>query len=159
VTVKRFCTPGVIYPANPAVHDAYMAKRPAKRVISRLRPLYQRTFIRQWREFREMSQEELAFKVGEYLADRGISDSGYTHASIGRLERGLMPYKQPIMEGIAGALGVTVETLIARPPPKEPGRADAYDELMGLWKKADADDQAKFVEIFRTITRKSGTNG
>jgi transcriptional regulator with XRE-family HTH domain len=97
-----------------------MAKRIVKHPVpgTRLRPLYQRTFIKQWREFKEMSQEELAEHVADYLRENEISEKGYTYASIGRMENGRIPYSQPIMEGIAKALGVSVATLIAVPPPK-----------------------------------------
>lgn len=110
-----------------------MAKRVAK-PTTRLRPLYQRTFIRAWREYREMSQEELAEKVGEYLLENEISEKGYTHASIGRIENGRMPYSQPIMEGIAKALRVPVATLITTPPPED-GVEPPPDQkaLMDLW--------------------------
>jgi transcriptional regulator with XRE-family HTH domain len=113
-----------------------MGKPPKKQQQkSRLRPLYQRTFIRAWRERREMSQEELADKVGEYLLESGISDKGYSYASIGRIENGRMPYSQPIMEGISQALGVPVATLIAHPPPED-GEEPPPDQetLMRLWK-------------------------
>lgn len=81
-----------------------------------------------------MSQEELAELVGDYLRDNGIRDNGYTHASIGRIENGRMPYTQPVMEGIASALGVTVATLISQPPPKEGEEPPpSQEELMRLW--------------------------
>lgn len=121
-----------------SVHDAYMGKRsrkpPTKLPTTRLRPLYQPTFIRAWREFRELSQDELAEKVGEYLMENEISEKGYTYASIGRMENGRMPYKQPIMEGIAKTLGVTVAMLISTPPPKpgEPMPPDP-ETLLRLW--------------------------
>jgi transcriptional regulator with XRE-family HTH domain len=134
-----------------------MGKRPSKtRVVSRLRPMYQPTFIRAWREYREMSQEELAEKVGEYLEERGISEKGYTHASIGRIENGKMPYKQPIMEGIADALDVTVAMLIAQPPPSDPNSPTPDDDLRGAWNNASADDRIKFVQILKTLTGKAG---
>lgn len=113
-----------------------MGKPPIKQQQkSRLRPLYQRTFIRAWRERRKMSQEELAEKVGDYLLESGISDKGYSYASIGRIENGRMPYSQPIMEGISQALGVPVATLIAQPPPEE-GEDPPPDQetLLRLWK-------------------------
>lgn len=119
-----------------AVHDEYMGKKATKRPApgARLRPLYQRTFIRAWRDYRGMSQEELAEHVGEYLLENEISEKGYTHASIGRIENGRMPYSQPIMEGIAKALGVTVAMLISTPPPKkgEPLPPDP-ETLLRLW--------------------------
>lgn len=132
--VKLFCTPGAVFSGTSPVHDAYMGKRPARKPPTRLRPLYQRTFIKQWREYRELSQEELASAVGEYLQERGISEKGYTYASIGRIENGRIPYSQPIIEGIAEALGVSVATLITtRPPfPGEPLPPDP-ETLLRLW--------------------------
>lgn len=135
VTVKPFCTPSAVLPDRAAVHDAYMPRKPRQMVKPRLRPQYQRTQIRAWREAKDMSQEELAQKVGDYLAERGISEKGYTHASIGRIERGLIPYSQPIMEAISDALGVPVQALIAQPPP-DPGEdpPPSHADLLKLWK-------------------------
>ena len=137
VLVKPDCTRGVVQQPGAEVHDAYMAKKITKRDLpgARLRPLYQKTFIKQWREYRNnMSQEELAERVGEYLSENGISEKGYTYASIGRIENGRMPYSQPIMEGISVALGVPVATLITTPPP-EPGQPVPPDPgtLLRLW--------------------------
>lgn len=159
MTVKGFCAPRAVLHRAKIVHHAYMVKRPAKqqKVVSRLRPLYQRTFIKQWREYRELSQQELADKVGEYLAERGIRERGYTHASIGRLENGKMPYKQPVMEAIADALEVTVEILVSRPPPKLPGEADPDTEFRVMWNKADDDEKGMYLDILKTIRRKTGT--
>ena len=135
MVVKQKYTPGVVYRSSPSVHDMHMGKRPTK-VTTRLRPLYQRTFIREWRERREMTQEQLADAVGKYLIDRGIKVTGYTHASIGRMERGLIPYSQPVMEGISSALNVPVRALISQRPP-EPGEEEPPDpeDLLRLWKE------------------------
>lgn len=135
-----------------------MVKKPTpNQVVNRLRPLYQRTFIKPWREYREMSQEELAEKVGEYLSEHGIRERGYTYASIGRLENGKMPYKQPVMEAIADALEVTVEILVSRPPPKPPGERDPDTELRIMLGKADDDTKGMYLDIIERIERKSGT--
>jgi len=113
-----------------------MPKKTTKQHVpgTRLRPLYQRTFIRQWREYREMSQEELAERVADYLRENEISEKGYTYASIGRMENGRIPYSQPIMEGISRALRVPVATLITTPPPN-PGEPFPPDPatLLRLW--------------------------
>jgi transcriptional regulator with XRE-family HTH domain len=157
MTVKAFCTRGVVYPEGNGVHDVYMAKKVPPKVVSRLRPLYQRTFIRDWRKFRELSQEELAEKVGEYLEERGIKEKGYSYASIGRIETGKMPYSQPVMEAIADALEVTVETLIARPPPSSPD-APNPDEVAQAWRVGNLDDQEFLVDVARRIKKeRTGT--
>lgn len=154
--VKPPCTPDAVPGPEYSVHDVYMRTVRPKTVTSRLKPRFQKTFIKPWREFREMSQEELADKVGAYLIERGLKDDGYTHASIGRLENGLMAYKQPVMEAIADALEVTVETLIARPPPSSPD-APNQDELAMAWKSGDDDDRAMLVDVARRINKRTGT--
>lgn len=138
MTVKRFRAPRAVPVDGESVHDAYMGKRPAKPPekppTTRLRPLYQPTCIKQWREHRKMSQEKLAALVSEYLIENEINEKGYTYASIGRIENGRMPYSQPVIEGIAKALRVPVATLIAIPPPKD--RTDpppTQEALMDLW--------------------------
>lgn len=156
MTVKLLCASDAVSEAEFSVHDVYMRTVRPKTVTSRLKPRFQKTFIKQWREFREMSQEELADKVGSYLIERGLKDDGYTHASIQRLENGLMAYKQPVMEAIADALEVTVETLIARPPPSSPD-APNQDELTMAWKAGDDDDRAMLVDVARRINKRTGT--
>jgi transcriptional regulator with XRE-family HTH domain len=83
-----------------------------------------------------MSQEELAQLVGDYLLEAGITEKGYSYASIGRMENGRLPYSQPIMEGISAALRVPVATLIAQPPPKE-GEEPPPDQetLIRFWQE------------------------
>ncbi len=134
--VKPKCTHGAVYRGSPPVHDVYMEKKPTKKgmVQTRLRPLYQRTFIREWRERRKLTQEQLAEMVGEYLEERGIKVGGYSYASIGRMENGKMPYHQAVMEGISDALKVPVTTLISRPPPP-PGEPEPPEPetLLRLW--------------------------
>lgn len=99
--------------------------------------MYQPTCIKLWREYRDMSQERLAELVGEYLIENEINEKGYSYASIGRIENGRMPYSQPVIEGIAKALGVPVATLIAIPPPKDGTEPPPSQEaLMNLWNNA-----------------------
>jgi transcriptional regulator with XRE-family HTH domain len=102
------------------------------------RPVYRATFIRQWREFRGLTLEQLGERVG------------LTHVSLSRIERGLQPYSQPVMEAIAEALQTDVPSLIMRNP-EEPG-------IWSIWESASQGDQRKIVEIAKTITGKTGTN-
>lgn len=131
-----------------------MAKKTEKLVVSRLkkRHMYQRTFIKEWREYRNLTQEQLADAVGAYLVERELAE-GYTHATIGRLENGLVRYTQPVMEAIADALRTNVASLITRNPKTDP------EGMWELWDGANAADKAKIVEITKTIVGKTGTDG
>lgn len=154
IGVKAFCTPGVLYRDNPSVHDVYMPVKKAKKtkkVISRLkRPHFQPTKIKECREAKKLTQDQLAEKVGEYLSERGLA-KGYSYATIGRLERGLVRYTQPVMEAIADALGCDVPTLIVGP-------RDAA-EAPSFWGSASDDDREKLAEYALFLRRKTGTEG
>lgn len=150
MNVKRKCAPGVVYRVRANVHNVYMAKRIVKTVVSRLkRPTYQRTKIKQWREFRELTQDQLAVLVGEYLAERGLA-KGYSYATIGRLENGKVRYTQPVMEAIADALRTDVPSLIVRDPTES-------EDLIALLNKAPADQRRMLSEMVRAAV-KTGTS-
>jgi len=73
------------------------------------------TFIRAWREHRKLSQDELAFEAN---VDKG---------NLSKLERGIYPYRQPILESIAKALKVSPGRLIESPPDESTPLWDAVD--------------------------------
>ena len=112
------------------VHDAYMAKVKPRRQ----QPQYRRTFIRQWREFRGLTLEQLADRVGS------------THATLSRLERGLHPYNQPLLERIAEALRTDPSSLLNRNP-------NNSDIIWPIWEQAGPDERRMIVEIAKTITK------
>ncbi len=91
-------------------------------------PAYGRTFIREWREHREMTLEALAEAVGEKIG-------GMTHASLSRIERGLQPYSQPILEAIAEALDTKPAILLTRDPNDRDGVWAVWDMVVGMAKK------------------------
>jgi transcriptional regulator with XRE-family HTH domain len=51
-------------------------------------------FIKAWRKYRGLTLKELAARVGERTS--GL----FTHASLSRIERGTLPYSQPVLEGV-----------------------------------------------------------
>lgn len=74
-----------------------------------------KTFIKQWRLKRGLSQRKLAARMEvEPGGDEVIS-----HVSISRIETGKQPYSQPILEALAEALSVTPAMLIENDPNKE----------------------------------------
>lgn len=61
-------------------------------------------FIRSWRKHKDFTLERLASRVGT------------THATLSRIERGKIPYSQPLLEALADALETTPASLIMRDP-------------------------------------------
>ncbi|MDE2107220.1 MAG: helix-turn-helix transcriptional regulator [Patescibacteria group bacterium] len=74
-------------------HDLCMARTTLKR-----------TFIRQWREYRGKSLEEVADKIGKH------------HSTLSRIERGVQGYNQQEIEALAVELQTDVVSLLTRDP-------------------------------------------
>lgn len=128
--VKADCTPAALYVDNGSVHDLYMPASKAKKVVVRLKqPDFRPTFIKQWRKHRDLSQEKLAERVANYLAERG-DNSGYTYASVGRLENGKMGYTQMILEALADALQTDPASLLMRDPLDPTGIWSIWDNAL-----------------------------
>jgi transcriptional regulator with XRE-family HTH domain len=122
------------------LHHMYMAQ---KRVTPRFKRRLRRTFLRQWREKREMTLEQLAERVGVRLG------AGFTHASLSRIERGLQPYSQPILEAVADELQIDVASLLMRDP-SDP------EAMWSIWDQAKQGERKIIVDIAKTIV-KTGT--
>ena len=106
---------------------------------------FERTFIKQWREYRHLTQEQLAERVSDFLHYRGFKKS-YTHASIGRLENGKIGYTQVILEALAHSLGTDPPSLLIRDP-TEP------DAIWTIWEKAQPDQRATITEHAEIVVR------
>ena len=76
-----------------------------------------KTFIREWRTFRGLSQRDL-----ERLTN-------ISYVQIGKYERGETPPGVEMLARIAQALGIDVPTLIARDPQQNGGFWEAWDQL------------------------------
>lgn len=98
---------------------------------------FRRTFIRQWREHRNLTLEQLADRI----------DMTSSHLSM--LERGQRGYTQETMEIIADALQTDVASLLMRDP-SEP------DAIWSVWDQAKPGERKMIVDIAKTIT-KTGT--
>ena len=68
-------------------------------------------YFREWREYRGLTLRELAAQM---LDDDGKPLISY--ASLGRIERGLQPYSQPILEAMSEVLGVHPGFLLGEKP-------------------------------------------
>ena len=99
------------------------------------------TFIRQWREHRQLSLERLADRLGT------------TKASLSRIERGLQPYSQPLLEALAEALACAPADLLMRNP------ADP-DGIWSIWDNISEVDRPRAVAVLRAmLTDTTGSGG
>lgn len=96
-----------------------------------------RTFIKEWRVHRGLSQEQLASRLDTSVA------------SISRIESGTQPYTQDVLEAIAEALNTDVASLLMRNP-IDP------EAIWNLWDKAKPGERRMIIDIARTVT-KTGT--
>ncbi|MFA7308104.1 MAG: helix-turn-helix transcriptional regulator [Hyphomicrobium sp.] len=96
-----------------------------------------RTFMREWRDFRRLSQEEVADKLD---IDR---------STISRIERGESPYDQDILERLALVYRCDPEDLLAINPFGENKLHIAYSDL----RRAPAEIQARAVGYIEAILK------
>jgi transcriptional regulator with XRE-family HTH domain len=120
-----------MYDSVSQVHLVYMKQKAAQ---PQFRRQYAPTFIRQWREHRHLTLEQLAARIGT------------THASLSRVERGLQPYSQPLLEALAHALQTDAASLLMRNPADPEG-------IWSIWDKAKAAERRQIVEIAKTLLK------
>ncbi len=95
---------------------------------------FKKTFIRQWRKYRNLTLEQLAERV----------DMTASHLSM--LERGLRGYAQETLEAIADALSTDVPSLLMRDPTDPEG-------IWSIWDNALPGERRQIVEIAKTLKR------
>lgn len=98
------------------------------------RPRFQLTFIRQWRKAKNLSLEALAARVP---MDKG---------NLSKVERGLLPYNQEMLERLADALGTEPASLLMR----DPSDPDGIWTLMDLAKPGI---KRQIIEVAATLVR------
>lgn len=94
-----------------------------------------RTFIRAWRDFRGLSQEQMAGRVD-------MSRENYS-----KIENGKVPYNQDFLEMSAVALNCSVSDLLERDPVIE----TYVDELRRLMIPASENEQRQIIAIAKTL--------
>jgi transcriptional regulator with XRE-family HTH domain len=105
------------------------------------KPPKPRHFIRSWRKHRGLTLEQLADRVDT------------THASLSRIERGLQPYNQYMLEALADALRCEPADLIMRDPLQE-------DSIWSIWSQVPPETRPVVVNMMRGVVgRKTGTGG
>lgn len=111
-----------------------------KKVVPRFRkPAYRKTYLRAWREERGRTLEDAA------------AFAGITHASLSRIERGLQPYSQAILEALSEYYMTDVASLLIRNPKDK-------DSIWSIWEAAKPGERVTVVigDVART-TIKTGT--
>ena len=116
----------------------YMVRKPV-RPIPKPRRVFGPHFLREWRQFKNMTLEA----AGEAV--------GLSHAQLGRIERRLQPYNQELLEALAELYGTTPASLVMRDPSKE-------DSMWSLWDQAKEAEREKIEEYAdMLVKRRTGT--
>ena len=120
-----------------ALHNRSMAKK----VRTRFKQGPRRHFIRQWRTFRGLTQEQLAARAD------------VTPGAISQLEVGRISYTQPTLEAIADALQCTPGDLLNVDPTVD-------GAVWSIWETLSPGERVQAAAILQTFkSSKTGTNG
>lgn len=105
------------------------------------RPL-SRTFLREWRKYNRMTQEQAAEPLN------------LDPTTLGRIERGLVPYDQRLLEAAAELYGCEPADLIMRNPNDPEG-------IWSVWDHAKQGQRQQIVEVAKVIVGadRTGTDG
>ena len=103
------------------------------------KPQRRRHFVKQWRKFKRLTQEQLAERIG------------VTPGAISQLEVGRVSYTQPMLEAIADEFGCKPGDLLNVDPTKE-------GALWSIWENLDVATRNQVVEIAKTFQAKTGTD-
>lgn len=95
------------------------------------------TFIRAWRQFRKMTLQQVADKVG------------LTAGAISQLERGDVSYTQGTLEALAGVYDCLPAELLMRDPKES-------EFIWVAWNTADPMVKRQLVEIAKTLIKSQG---
>jgi transcriptional regulator with XRE-family HTH domain len=99
------------------------------------KPARRLTYIKQWREFRELTQEQLA------------EMTNMSPGNLSLIERGLQNYTQDTLEAIAHALKCSPSDLLDRDP-------NDAESIWTVWERAKPAERDQIVEIAKTITKR-----
>ena len=96
-----------------------------------------RHFIKAWRQYRHLTQEQLAERIG------------VTPGNVSHLENGHQNYTQPMLEAIADALQCTPADLLMRNPAQS-------EMIWSIWENLEQPEKIQAVKILETF-RKTGS--
>jgi transcriptional regulator with XRE-family HTH domain len=93
-----------------------------------------RTYIREWRQYRALTLEKLAERIG------------ITHGALSKIERGIRPYSQALLEALAEELGTDPASLLMRNPADPEG-------IWSIWEQVPPSDRARAIDVLKALTR------
>lgn len=99
-----------------------------------------RHFLRQWRKFRGYTLEHVAERLG------------MTHQNLGKIERGKVPYNEPLLDALAEIYRTDRGSLIMRDP-------NVKDALWSIYDQLAPPERARLVERVEQEFKKTGTGG
>lgn len=121
-------------PIRPA-HPALMGS------VTKPKRQLRRTFLREWRKFKNMTQEQAAEPLN------------MDPTTLSKIERGLVPYSQQLLEAAAELFGCEPVDLLIRDP-LDP------DGIWSIWDHAKPGEKKQIVEVSRVIVGgRTGTEG
>jgi transcriptional regulator with XRE-family HTH domain len=100
---------------------------------SRLKDTGPRHFVRQWRKYRHLTQEQLAERIQT------------THGAISQLETGRTNYTQGMLEALADALMCEPADLLMRDPTQD-------QMIWSLWDKLGEAQKRQAVRFIQAIS-------
>ena len=107
--------------------------------MDRLKKPHNRTFIREWREHRNLTQVQLRERI---IMPSG-EPMGQGHLS--KLENGKLPYSQSILEQIAEALMCSPGDLLMRNPAQD-------NMIWSLWEKLGEGQRRQALRFMQAIS-------
>lgn len=112
----------------------------ARRVVPRFKKagVRRRIFLKQWREYRGLTQEQLADRVG------------WSVGNVSQLERGLQGYSQEGLEALAEALQCDPGQILNVDPSGD-------EAIWSIWERAKPGERQMIVEIARTVVKQTGS--
>lgn len=113
--------------------------RVQKKVVPRFKAQRRRIFLKEWRKYRGMTQEQLAEAAGMAVSN------------VAQLEQGRQGYSDKGLEALADALRCTPGQILMVDPTRD-------EAIWSIWETANQGDRQKIVDIARTITGKTGTD-
>lgn len=109
----------------------------SQRIGYRPKRARRRTFLKEWREYRQLTQDALAERLKT------------SKASISRIEAGTQAYTQDFLEACAEALRTDPASLLMRNPTDD-------EAVWSIWDKAKAGERQMIENIVRSVV-KTGT--